>query len=493
MMRTDGERVDWFLRTYCVHTKGQWAGQPIALEPWQRAFVDELFAVDKHGRRIYTEGLLGIPRKNGKSTIASGLGYYMLTDAGDNEPGSEVYSGAGSKDQARITLDPARKMVKQSPKLNKIVSTYRDEIRCDRNGGVWKVVAHDGDLQQGSNPHLAIIDELHVHKTDALYNAFAAGTGARRAPLLVAITTAGANLGSPLGNIYSQALKMPDIERPTPYLTIARDPDAGFLMYWYGLPDGYEGELETDEALNGCNPASWATPEFLRRQRAKPSMREADWLRFHMNAWTTGDGDGISAAEWDACYAPDATIPDGAPAFSATDLAFTGDWAAHVIAAPVHDRIVLQAQGWAPPADRTMEIDIRATVGAYAEGEAQRLEMRQMAFDEWNSRLLMQEFAAMGLPVVAWSMKPSFMCPASEAFLEAVRTRRIAHNGDPVLRQQVLALRTRDVGGSGWKFDKHPQNDVQDWKTDVALAAVAATYLASADQGNALEEFGLFL
>ena len=495
-MVTDGDRVAWFLATYCVHTKGVWAGQPITLEPWQRQFIDELFEVDPAtGRRVYTEGLLGIPRKNSKSTMGSGLGHYMLSPQGDDEPGAEVYSGAGSKDQARITLDPARTMVAKSPKLRKIARTYRDQIVAGPKGdeSTWKVVAHDADLQQGSNPHFALLDELHVHKSDALYNAFAAGTGARSNPLLLAITTAGANLGSPLGRIYSQALKLADVEQPTPYLTIARDRDAGFLMYWYGLPLGFDGDPTSVEALNGCNPASWITPEFLLKQRAKPTMRDSDWLRFHMNAWIADDGDGISPAEWDACYVEGVTIPDGAAAYSATDLAFTGDFAAHIIAANVDGRVVVAGRGWAPPDERGSEIDVRATVGRFAESEALRLRMDQMAFDEWNARLMMQEFATMGLPVTTWSMKPSFMCPASEAFMEAVRTKQIAHNGDPLLREQVLAMRTRDVGGSGWKFDKHPSNEVADFKTDMGLCAVAAVFLARADQGNALEEHGLFI
>lgn len=493
MAESDGDRVAAFLARYCVHVKGRWAQntEPLVVEDWQRDFLREAFEVGADGHRIYTEILLGIPRKNGKSALSAGLGHYLLTS--DGEHGAEIISAAGSRDQARVVHDVARTMAKKSPRLAKLTKVLRSEIQGPRES-TWKVVSSSADLQQGSNPHGSIIDEYHVHKSDALYNALAAGVGARENPMLLTITTAGANLGSPLGQLYTQALRLPDVERPSPFLTIARDRDAGFLMYWFGLPDDYDGEIDSDDVLNGCNPASWITPEFLRKQLAKPSMRETDFRRYHLNQWVQDDGDGITPEMWDACYSPDAVIPDGARAWSATDLAFTGDWAAHVIAAEVDGRIVLEGMGWAPPDDKSMEIDIRATVDGYAMSVAQRLQMQQMAFDDWNARLLMQDVASRGLPTMTWSMKASFMCPASQTFLEAVKTRRIAHNGDPILRQHVLNMRGRDVAG-GWKFDKHPANDdpTGAWKTDVGLCAVAAVSMAAGNQVNALEAFGFFV
>lgn len=487
VMRSDGDRVAAFLSRYCVHVKGKWAQNvdPLVAEDWQESFLREAFRVDASGRRVYSEVLLGIPRKNGKSALSAGIGHYLLSM--DGETGAEIISAAGSRDQARVVHDVARTMAKKSPRLAKLTKVLRSEIQGPRDS-TWKVVSSSADLQQGSNPHGSIIDEYHVHKSDALYNALAAGTGARSNPMLLTITTAGANLASPLGRLYSASLKLPSVDRLSPYLTIAKDEDAGFLMVWYGLPDDFSGDLSDPVVMDGCNPASWITPAFLARQLAKPSMRESDFRRFHMNQWVDDDGDGITPEMWDACEVPDIEIPDGAAASSATDLAFTGDWAAHVVAAEVGDRIIVQAKGWEPPADKSLEIDIRATVDDYAMGEATRLQMQMMAFDEWNARLLMQDVQGRGLPVSTWSMKPSFMSPASQSFLEAVKTKRLAHNGDPVLRQHVLNMRTRDIMG-GWKFDKHPENDDPSgqFKTDIGLTAVAAVSLVA---GSAADPFG---
>jgi len=490
---TDGDRVAAWLAHYCVHVKGEWARNhdPFVLEDWQRRFVAELFEVDASGRRVYSEALLGIPRKNGKSSLAAAIGHYLLS--GDSEPGPEVISAAGSRDQARMVHDAARLMARRGKRLSKVVRVLRSEIHNDKNDGVWRVVAHDADLQQGTNPSGSVVDEYHVHKSDAMWNALAAGTGARQNPLLLGITTAGANIASPCGKLYEAALKMPDVERPTPFLTIARDKDAGFLMYWFGV-DSDDVDIENPATMLGTNPASWVTPEFLTRQLGKPSMREVDFRRFHLNQWAADVDEGISAEAWDACQVDGITIPDGAPAYSASDLGFTSDWSAHVIAAEVDGRIVVQARGWPPPVGDGVETDIRATVDHHARSEAARLQMRGMLCDDWNARLMMQDWMNEGLPAAVWSMKPSFMCPASVSFLEAVNQGRVAHDGDPVLRQHVLSMRMRDTLG-GWKFDKHPMNDDPggEFKSDIGLCAVAAVSQIAQAGPNALEEFGLFI
>ncbi len=60
--------------------EGAAAGRPFKLEPWQRRFVDELYKRDERGQSIFKRAILGIPRGNGKSPLAAGLGLYELSD-----------------------------------------------------------------------------------------------------------------------------------------------------------------------------------------------------------------------------------------------------------------------------------------------------------------------------------------------------------------------------------------------------------------------------
>lgn len=83
-----------FIENYCKHSKGKWGGKPIDLELWQKAFLAATFGFIStiDGTRKYREVLLVVARKNGKSTIASGMGLYL--QIADGEPGAEVYACA---------------------------------------------------------------------------------------------------------------------------------------------------------------------------------------------------------------------------------------------------------------------------------------------------------------------------------------------------------------------------------------------------------------
>jgi phage terminase large subunit-like protein len=79
------------------------------------------------GTRVIRTAWIEIPRKNGKSTIASGLALIVLL-AADGEQGAEVYSAAGSKEQARIVFEEAKKMAQATPALRSRVRTPSDAI-----------------------------------------------------------------------------------------------------------------------------------------------------------------------------------------------------------------------------------------------------------------------------------------------------------------------------------------------------------------------------
>jgi phage terminase large subunit-like protein len=494
---TEGLRVAAFIERYCRHSKGKWAGQRIVLEDWQRWALNEIFRVDPQtGYRYWRQVLWMIPRKNAKSTIISAVGHYLL--GFDGEGGPEVFSAAWGAEQAGVTMDAAKAMAEMSPKLRSRTTLYANEIRSPRNRGVWKRVSKLADMQQGTNPHAALIDEYHVHKRSDLFDAFKRGTQAREQPMILIITTEADDDTGPLG-MMQEGFAADHVERKqvTPYLTVAKDHRSRSLMIRWGLAPDATVDISDPAVVRGCNPAGWLDPKRLIDEYLHaPGALEHDFRRFHLNQLVTSEEQVIKPDEWDACRVDGLTIPDGAQAYSGTDLGFTGDWSAHAIAAEVDGRIVLQAQGWEPPGDG-QEIHIRATVDEYARAEAERLSMQHMLVDKWNARLLMQDWQLAGLPVGMFSMENEFMCPASQTFLEAVRNKRIAHDGDPELRRHVLNMRRRTTGQTSWKFAKHPRNDDSPehghFKTDVAFAAVAAVYQVEAEQASALETHGIFI
>jgi phage terminase large subunit-like protein len=180
-----------FIENYCKHSKGKWAGEPIDLELWQKAYVAAVFGfVHKIDQtRKYREALLVVARKNGKSTLSSGICLYLMV--GDNEGGAEIYAAATKEQQAKIVWSEAKRMVKKSPVLNKRIKTLVKELTADFNDSTFRPLGSDSDTLDGLNVHGASLDEIHAWKDVGLYDVIADGTSSREQPLINMITTAG--------------------------------------------------------------------------------------------------------------------------------------------------------------------------------------------------------------------------------------------------------------------------------------------------------------
>jgi phage terminase large subunit-like protein len=521
---TLGPRVGAFCYHNVRQTKGRWAGHPLLFEEWQQAFLNEAFEVDPlTGLRIYTEVLLGIPRKNGKSTMASGLSLYLLV--ADGEAGPEVYNAAAAKDQARVVFQQAKQFVEASPTLEDFLLVKRSEIESPENMGVLRVLSSRSDLQHGSNPSGNVIDELWAHKTNDLYVALTTGTAAREHPFTLTITTAGFDEESPLGELYTKALKL-EVERPTPFLTIARDRENGFLMYWYGVPEDSAYDVHDPEVVKQANPASWVTVPYLRREMNKPSMRFIEYRRWHANQWTAAEDAWVEGSVWDSCKAPQLQLRPELPIGAAVDMGEVYDstgvvWAqrqrglpckneaCHVQVAPAvgrrkarfewqhgqagctADRVVVRSKRWSnpyPPGHALREHwrvnteEVRGHVRglrerypvAMAKRDKRTMPGPAVGYDPWHFRESAEMLEEEGLNMVEFPQNAARMGPASEQLLELVKAGRLAHNGDPQLRQAVtsaIAKRTR----RGWVIDK-PKGSTK--LIDLAVACAMAVSMA---------------
>ena len=225
-----------FIERFCRHSKGKWAGQPVVLELWQKAFISALFGfVDKDtGIRKYKKGALFVARKNGKSTIDSGLGDFMLTK--DGEGGAEVYSIATKKDQAKVVWEEAKRMVKKSPALNKRIRCLVGGMYYDATESFFKALASDSNSLDGLNAHFVIADEVHAWKDKNLLDVMYDSMSAREQPMLLETSTMGIIRESVFDSEYE---------------------------YFTDIIDGYEGKSQTvDETVLPViyeldNPNEW--------------------------------------------------------------------------------------------------------------------------------------------------------------------------------------------------------------------------------------------
>lgn len=181
------------------HIKGDWAarGQLIKLERWQIFILASIFGwVNKlTGKRRFRVADVIVPRKNAKSTLAAVIGLYML--AVDGEFGAEVYSGATSQDQAMEVFRPALLMARATPRFCQAygITVNASNLSISENNSKFEpVIGKPGD---GASPSCAIVDEYHEHKTPELFDTMQTGMGARSQPLILVITTAGADISGP--------------------------------------------------------------------------------------------------------------------------------------------------------------------------------------------------------------------------------------------------------------------------------------------------------
>lgn len=199
-----------FIERFCKHSKGEWAGQPVKLELFQKAYIAALFGFVHWdtGLRRYRETLFMVGRKNGKSTLLAGLALYMLM--ADNEPGAEVYSVATKKDQARLIFDEAHNMVKQSLEVGKLVKKRKTDLYFSMAMAKFQPLGKNSDTLDGLNAHCVIIDELHAVRDRNLYEVMKQSQNARRQPLLIMITTAGTVRECIFDDIYNYACSIVD-------------------------------------------------------------------------------------------------------------------------------------------------------------------------------------------------------------------------------------------------------------------------------------------
>ena len=185
------QRAIDFIQRFCRQSKGRNGGKPLKLELYELAIIAATFGfVHKiDGTRKYRELILIVARKNGKSTLASAIGLYMLM--ADGEHGPEIVSMATKRDQAKIIWLESRRMVRKSPLLRKKAKTLVGEITTDYNDGSFKPLASDSDTLDGLNVSCAMFDELHAITDMNLYDVIIDGMSSREQPLSVIVSTAG--------------------------------------------------------------------------------------------------------------------------------------------------------------------------------------------------------------------------------------------------------------------------------------------------------------
>jgi phage terminase large subunit-like protein len=219
---------------------------------------------------------------------------YCLTCEG--EVGPEIYVGATTGAQALKVFEPAQKMANKSADLCEAfaLKVWAKAITCADNSGFIQTVNSKGSTNDGHNPHVAILDELHAHKDRALFDVMKSGMGARRNPLMWIITTAGFNTN---GVCYEQRLYVGKV------LAGVLQADHVFAII-FTLDEGDDPYDEKNwpkaNPMIGITP-SWASMrQDAADARASPSA-EGNFFTKNLNRWLNAAAAWLNITSWKAC------------------------------------------------------------------------------------------------------------------------------------------------------------------------------------------------
>jgi phage terminase large subunit-like protein len=337
----DGAFVSEFVETHCRITKDSFGGPVgdlLSLRPWQREMFGRLLARQPGSlQRRHRFGLVGVPRKNGKSAMIAGLALYglLMEDAG-----AEVYSVAGDRDQARLVFGTAKRMVEMDAELSAVTKLYRDAIEDPASGSVYRAVSAEAPLKEGLSPTLTVVDEVHVINED-LWNVFALAMGARPEPLLVGITTAGARYDSRGRETICYRLWQYGTQ-----LATGHESDPSFYFEWWGAPEELDYRLPSTWALANPGYGDILDPADL-AAAVGPTM-EPEYRTKRLNQWVDHSTAAFPVGAWKACDAPGRVVSASEPIVLGFDGSWTGDSTA-IVGCTVADRHLFVVDAWEKP------------------------------------------------------------------------------------------------------------------------------------------------
>jgi phage terminase large subunit-like protein len=461
-------RVYGFFEKVLKHSKGQTAGQPFLLLPWQKYVLGEIFGRCRpNGLRQHRQAYIELPKKQGKSTLLAGIALYMLV--ADGEAGGECYGAASDREQAGIIYREAASMVRSSPALSKVLEVLdsRKTIVHRGSNSFYRVLSADAFRAEGLNISCLLFDELHAQRGDRrLWDALRYGGAARRQPLVLSITTAG---------------------------------EANKTHLWYEQHDYAErciADPAFDPSFFGCIYAAsreddWKSPKIW--HKANPSLgetiseesfaadcREAEnsstklnaFLRYRLNIPTTSDIRWLRPDQIAACNGGPPEPLEGRDCWCALDLASTFDTTAFVAVFPDADgHFDVVCRYWIPEHNaeqraRDDRVDylrwaqegfLTLTDGKstdYKRVKADILEfaskhrIRKLAIDRWNATQLATDLADEGLPVAMFGQGFASMSAPTKAVEAMFVDAKLRLAGHKVLNWQLgnAAVQTDPAG-----------------------------------------------
>ena len=489
----------WF--SFLRHVEGPLAGTPINLEPFQIFDLGSIFGwVHRFtGLRRFEKAYIQEARKQGKSTIMSGIALYLM--CGDGEESPNVYCAAVDRDQARIIYRSAKAMAQKSPDIQKRLKIRDYMISHVSRNGELKALSKETKNKDGLNPSGVIIDEYHAHPTSEIYDLLWSAWGQRAQALMAIITTAGFETNeNPCYSEYGYCKQiLAGLVANDRYFVIIRELD----------PD----DNEHDPAVwIKANPLRAATPASLAKlqeqhDEAFGSLSPAKVRNFrvkNLNIWVDevedsyiGDllprwnGLGVSKQEFldlvhgkmaivgvDLSKRIDLTaagwlfdLPDGRVAVCAMGFIPSEAVARHEKTDKVMYREWERA-GWVTVTDGDVT-DYHAIETHIHDCELEYgWKVHELAFDPYAATHFANDMQAQGYTAVEIRQGVKTLSEPTKLFREMIAQGRIVHDGSPTLTWCLANAKEQQDSNENIKLSKRNASDTQ--RIDLLAALINA-------------------
>lgn len=490
-----------FIECLC-HTKGTWAGEPFELIDWQEQIIRDLFGTLKpNGYRQFNTAYIEIPKKMGKSELTAAVA--LLLTCGDGEERAEVYGCAADRQQASIVFEVAADMIRMCPALNKrckILAATKRIVYLPTNS-FYQVLSAEAYSKHGFNIHGVVFDELHTQPNRKLFDVMTKGSGdARMQPLYFLITTAGTDTKS---ICYETHQKAKDILE-------GRKIDPTFYPVIFGAD---ENDDWTDPKVwKKANPSLGITVGIDKVKAACESAKqnpaeENTFRQLRLNQWVKQAVRWMPMEKWNACKSDfKAESLEGRPCYGGLDLSSTTDITAFVLVFPPKDEddsYYILPYFWIPEENMQRRVDkdhvpynlwnqqgfIETTEGnvihygfieSFIEELGKKYNIKEIAFDRWGAVQMTQDLDGMGFTVIPFGQGFKDMSPATKELMNLVLSKRIKHNGHPVLHWMMDNVCVRTDPAGNIKMDKSKSTE----KIDGAVATVMALDRAIRNNGT---------
>ncbi len=425
---------------YCIpETKA-----PVKLEGWQKKKIFEpLFELDPEtGLRRYSLGLIGLPKKNSKSTMAAMIANYFLFQ--DEEFG-EILLTANSRDQSSwIIFDKLRKSLLMNPEQLKYVNIFDDLIEVKDTGTVARIVAPNYRTASGTNSSLTLYDELWAFELDTARKFWDELTEspARKQPLALVFSYAGFDEDSLLYELYKSGLE---------------GKDSKMFFLW-----------------EHKNLASWITKEYLDSQRKR--LRPGTYKRLHCNFWSSGEEAFIEMDLWDSCvdrkHKP--LLPDrDIDLIIGVDIGISHDTCAVVGVTKADNRIKLVChRKWQPT--KKNPIDLENTVEAYIKELSENYAVQEVLYDPYQFHRSAMTLQKEGITMTEYPQTSDRLISMSQNLYDLIKGGNLVLYKDKEMKshaQKAVAKQTP----RGFRIIKSKASHKIDLIIALSMAALSAT------------------